>query len=125
MFRFKECKAALSKIYLLNDSRLHMGVLAKHILFSLTANKNEDYVPTKKVQTLSKDEPKSTTTKKKVYSKLHFTNDLDFVLHTKLDQIERILISAPKKAHNQFKVVQFKQSYLEIKTTSRTLCLVL
>ncbi len=97
----------------LNDSRLNIGiVLAKHILFYLTPNKNEGYVPTKKVKTMSKDEPKSTTKKKKVYSKLHFTNDLDFVLHTKLDQIERILISAPKKAHNQFKVVQFKQSYL-------------
>ncbi len=42
--------------------------------------------------------------KKKVYSKLHLTNELDYVLHARLDQIERILITAPKKAHNQYKV---------------------
>ena len=49
----------------------------------------------------------ATKKKTKIYSKLHLSNDLDYVLHARLDQIERILITAPKKAHNQYKVLMF------------------
>jgi len=41
------------------------------------------------------------------YSKYLITNDLDYVLHSKLDEIERSLVLSPKKAHNQFKVRSF------------------
>jgi hypothetical protein len=32
------------------------------------------------------------------------TNDLDLVLHSELDSIERLMATSPKKAHNKFKV---------------------
>lgn len=41
---------------------------------------------------------------KKLYAKIHVTNDLDYVLHSQLDTFERTMNTSPKKAHNQFKV---------------------
>ena len=68
------------------------------------------FVPTKKDEiqprgffTLSHLRKEAEDQRKQNYSKAHITNDLDWVLHKQLDQIEPMLNSNPKKAHNKFK----------------------